>query len=222
MTDAPVTPESPAPVTSASTVDFNAYLSVLPPEGRELFKKNGVDSFDKQVKWVANLNSAIGKKGLIRPDEKATDEEKRSYRDSLLKEMGRPDDGKYEFELPEGSKDEYYSDDFLNGLALVAYENGMSKDGFQKLLAAIATPFNGLVSQWETQLGDLKKKIGSEDRMDDGANNNKVTVTREQVREEARAKAIEAEALFRQGNYNAATRLKSEATELYNRMGNMV
>lgn len=218
MTDALVTSDSPAPEAPASTVDFNAYLSALPPEGQELFKKNGVDSFDKQVKWVSNLNSAIGKKGLIKPDEKAGDDEKKAYRDALLKEMGRPDDGKYEFELPDGSNEQYYTDDFLNGLALVAYENGMSKEGFQKLLGAIATPFNQVVGEWEKKLSEIKAKIGEEDKLDDGVNNNKVVQTKEQIHEEARQKLIEANELFRKGNYAAANRLKTEANELYNRM----
>lgn len=219
MTDE--TTETTADAPAAPSIDFNTYMGSLPSEAQEMYKKNGVDSFDKQTKWVAGLNTALGKKGLVRPSDDATEEAKTAYKDAILKEMGRPDDGKYEFDLPEGSKDEYYSEEFLGGLAKVAYDSGMDQKGFQNLVDAIAKPYNEFMTGLEKQLMEIKAKIGEEDKIDDNADNVEVKLSKEQVHEQARQKLIEANDLHRKGNYNQAIKLKNEAQELYNQVASM-
>lgn len=207
------------PASSASTspaLDFNTYLSALPETDREIFTKNGVDSFEKQISWVKGLNEIKGKKGLLKPAETATEAEKKAYQDALYKELGRPDDGKYDYELPEGSDDSFYSDEVINKLATVAFDNGMSAEGFQKLINTIAEPYNAMIKDWGVQVTKLKEKLG-EDKIDDDSTNGSA-VTKDSIHDEARTKRIEAEALHRKGDYKAATRLKAEADALYARL----
>ncbi len=211
MTD---TPES-APSSAAPSLDFNTYISALPDTHKELLTKNGVNSFEAQEKWISNLNSAIGKKGIIPPDEKASDEEKAAYREKLYTELGRPQDGTYEFTLPEGSKSEYYTDEFMNGLADVAFKSGMSAEGYQQLVNFIGTGFNSVLAEWEKTIGEINKKLG-EDKMDDSSNTS--TQSKDDMHQEARKKMIEANNLYRKGDFKGAALLKKQADDLYSRL----
>jgi hypothetical protein len=208
------TPETSAtaPATETPALDFNTYVTALPETHRDLLKKNGVDSFEKQEKWVSGLNSLIGKKGIIPPDESASDEDKAKYRDTLMKELGRPDAGEYEFVLPEGSKGDYYTDDFMNGLADIAYKSGMSNQAFQDVVNYIASSFNNVVGEWDKTISEINKKLG-EDKIAD--NSTASTSSKADIHQEAKAKRIQAEELYRKGDFKGAQMLKSQADELY-------
>lgn len=202
--------------TEPTGLEFSSYLEALPEGDRELYTKNGVDSFEKQTKWVKNLESALGKKGIIPPGENATDEEKAAFRDQVYGQLGRPEDGAYDFDLPEGSNQEAYSDEFLNELAGVAYENGMTTEGFQKLINTIAGAYNQQLAEWQKYVEDVNAKLG-EDKMDDSSDNS-VRPDPDSIHDEAKTKLFEANNLFREGKYKEAERMRAEANELYNKL----
>jgi hypothetical protein len=212
MTDTPAPDAAPA---AAPSLDFNTYVSALPDTHKELLTKNGVDSFEKQEKWISGLNTLIGKKGILPPDENAPDEDKQKYRETLMKELGRPDTGEYEFALPEGSNNEYYTDDFMNGLADIAYKNGMSQQGYQDVVNYLASGFNGVLTQWEKTIGEINSKLG-EDKMSDNAETK--TNHKAEVHQAAKAKMIEANDLYRKGDYKGAQLMKQQADELYSKL----
>ncbi len=97
-------------------LSFEQYLDSQPDDYKELLSKNGVDSFEKQSKWVGGLNSLIGKKGIIPPSEGASEDDIAKFKDEVFKHLGRPEAGEYEFDLPEGIAEEYVSQDFLDEL----------------------------------------------------------------------------------------------------------
>jgi hypothetical protein len=174
-----------------------------------------VDSFEKQTKWVTGLNEIRGKKGIIPPGKDAKPEDIKSFADQVYDLLGRPKEGKYNFTLPEGSKDEAYSDEFMNGLADIAFESGMSEQGFQKLVDKIATSYNEQLAEWSKFVEETKKKLG-EDRMEDKGDAS--LKTKADLHDEAKAKRIEAENLYRKGDYKGAERLKQESDDLYSRL----
>jgi hypothetical protein len=196
-------------------IDFNTYVSALPETHKELLTKNRVDSFEAQEKWISNLNSLVGKRGIVAPDENATDEDRQKYRETLMKELGRPDTGEYEFVLPEGSNGEYYTDDFMNGLADVAFKNGMSQEGYQDVVNYVATGFNEVLKQWEKTIEGINKKLG-EDKISDAGDNKQSN--KADIHQAAKAKLIEANELYRSGDYKGASLLKQQADELYSKL----
>lgn len=204
----------------STSIEFDKYMDSLSDSHKELLSKNNVDSFDAQEKWISGLNSAIGKKGILPPSEDATDEEKAKFKEDIYDQLGRPKDGSYDFDLPEGSKDEYYTDDFLNGLAQVAHKYGMNQEGFQEMMSHIGQTFNSVVKEWEGQVSSIKEKLG-EDKLDDSGAINKPVYSKATLHEQARTKAIEAQQQYLDGNYSVAEQLKREANELYNKYGQL-
>ncbi|MCG8394201.1 MAG: hypothetical protein MI745_14075 [Pseudomonadales bacterium] len=203
--------------TGTLNVDENAFDKFL--DGRsdsykEMLQKNNVDSFEKHEKWVEGLNSLIGKKGLIDPGEGATEEAKEEYREKLLDAIGRPEDGKYEFDLPDGSKDDYYTDDFLDAIAGVAHKYGMSSEGFQELINTIAMPFNELMGEWERQIGDIEKRVAAATQPD-GVSDAPSPAESVNMAEKAREMAAEARRLHSAGQYKQAQAKHAEAQRLY-------
>ena len=61
--------ENVATPEAVPALKFEDYMSALPDEAREMYTKNGVDSFDKQTSWVNGLNELRGKKSLTPPGE---------------------------------------------------------------------------------------------------------------------------------------------------------
>lgn len=148
---------------SPSPVDFSSYLNSLPDGDRELLQKNGVDSFEKQSKWINGLNTVLGKKGLVAPGEDATEEEISAYKQSLYKEIGVPEDGEYEFTLPEGTQEEYVSQEFLDELAGVAQEKGINNEAFQAVIDKIYSAYNEMISgalESQPNIDSLKSEWG--------------------------------------------------------------
>jgi hypothetical protein len=199
-------------------LEFNTYMESLSDAHKELLSKNNVDSFEAQEKWTSGLNSALGKKAPLRPEEGAPEAEVKAYQDALKNELGRPDDGKYEFDLSEGSKEEYYSDEFFNGLAGIAFDAGMSAEGYQKLVDHLSTNFNTVIEGFEGQFAELKEKLG-EDTMDDSAGSAD-SMSRDSIHDAAKTKSDEATAAFNRQDYKEADRLHKEARDLYARMEN--
>lgn len=199
-------------------VTFEQYLSVLSEEDRGLLEKNGVDSFEKQVKWINGLNSLVGKKGLVKPADDASDEDKAKYKESLLNELGRPENGEYNFEVPETVPDEYVSDEFLNGLAKIGYENGMSTEAFQSMIDYIYDAYGETVNAIE----DIKKQIeeqAKEGNLDDAGSQGDNSA--ESVRERAKSLAIEANQEHKKGNFAQAKKLQAESADLYARLASL-
>lgn len=215
-TEAQATPEAGGTEAATSEVNFDSYINTLPEGDRELLTKNGVDSFEKQGKFINHLNTQLGKKGLIPPADDASDEDKQKFKDDVYNTLGRPEDGVYDFDLPEGSNDKYYTDEFLNGLAGVAFDSGVSAEGFQKLVDFMGTNFNEVVKEFENKFSEISKKLG-EDKVDDGANATS-TVSKDSVRDQARVKKTEARTLHKQGKFAEAKRMDKEANELYTKL----
>lgn len=130
--------ETPPAEVKTEGVKFDDYLKTLSPADQDLLKKNGVDSYEKQFKWVNNLNSMLGKKGLVKPGEDATQEEKDAYTKALHKELGAPENGEYEFDVPKYNgkpvPDEMIDQGFVDGLAGIASKHGLSQQGYQEMV----------------------------------------------------------------------------------------
>lgn len=209
---------SPTPTAEESTeaqgLDFKTYSEGLSESHRKLLTKNGVDSFEAQEKWISNLNSMVGKKGLVAPDENASDEDKAAYREQLLNQLGRPEDGGYNFELPEGAREEVFQQEVVDKLATFAHKHGLNEQGFQEAVNLLNEFMTPLLGEWEKTIGDINARLG-EDKMDDKANSTN-TVNRENLREQGRMKMAEAAELWNNGDFKKAEQLQNEAKELYN------
>lgn len=203
---------APAP-SGASSLEFKQYLQALPEPDRELYTKNGVDSFEKQTQWVRNMEGLIGKKGIIPPGENAKPEEKAKFAEQVYDILGRPKDGKYEYELPEGSDEKAYSDEFFGSLATVAHKYGMSNEGFNELVKTIAGAYNQQLSEWRTLYGELQEKL-KPDTMNDLA-----LPTTSQTHEDMHAEAVRtlnrAAEEFSKGNRKVAEELQAKARNMY-------
>jgi hypothetical protein len=68
-------------------------------------------------------------------------------------------------------------------------------------------------------VSEIKKKLG-EDTLDDNGGS-KQTLSKDSLREQARAKSLEADELYKSGRYKEADRIKTEARELYSKYGQM-
>jgi hypothetical protein len=123
--------------TTVPSIDFDTYLQAVPADLKELCIKNGVKDFDSQSKWVSNLNSLIGKKGLIKPAEDASEEDKKAYLNAIYKDLGVPETGEYEYGLPESIDAEKIDSAFIDDLASIAHENGVSNNAFNALINKI-------------------------------------------------------------------------------------
>lgn len=200
-------------------LDFKTYAEGLSEAHRELLTKNGVDSFEAQEKWISNLNSMVGKKGLVAPDENASDEDKAAYREQLLDRLGRPEDGGYNFDLPEGAREEVFADETVNKLATFAHKHGLNEEGFQEAVNLLNELMTPLLGEWEKTIGEINKRLG-EDTMNDNASSTN-TVSRDTLREQGRAKMAEASKLWSAGDFKGAEKLQSEAKELYNQYASM-
>jgi len=150
-TPLPVTPEPPA-------------APVVPPTWRdgftndeyktsETFKKyKGLDDMGKAH---LELNSMIGKKGVILPNENDANDMERYY-----KQLGRPDEST-KYENPEIQIEEefkkFFSEDKLNSFKDIAFKNGLTQ-----------TQYEGLVKEYtESQLADIKEVVHSENKVRD-------------------------------------------------------
>lgn len=207
------------PATETPSLDFKSYSESLSEPHRELLTKNGVDSFEAQEKWISNLNSMVGKKGLIAPDENATPEERQAYRDQLLNQLGRPEDGGYNFDLPEGAKEEIYSDEVVNKLATFAHKHGLNEEGYQEAINMLNEFMTPLLTEWEGTIQKINERLG-EDKMDDKASSTG-TVNRDTLREQGRMKMAEASRLWNDGAFKEAEQLQKEAKELYSQYASM-
>lgn len=211
--------EQEAPQTSEegnTSTPFDNYFNQLSPESQELFKKNGVDSFEKQEKWVSGLNSLIGKKGLINPGENASEEQKAEYKNTILNELGRPENGEYKFDVSEKIPEQHINQEFLDGLAKLGYESGLNNEGFQNLINHIYSGYEKTVSYINDLEGKIKE-MGSEGTLDDRGSVNPA-VTKATVHEQAKDMSIKAREAFNKGDFKTATNLQEQAKEMYNKL----
>lgn len=209
----------------AEALQFETYVNALSEADRELLAKNNIDSFEAQSKWVNGLNNVLGKKGLINPGEDASDAQKTEYRDSLLNELGRPSDGNYEFDMPDGVKQEWVNDDFTQKLADTAYANGMNPEAFQQLINDIYSVYGAERAQieekfaeYEAEIAELKKGLGQDD-MDDSAN--AAPANADSLKEQALQARVEAMELRGKGDHKGAAKAQAKANELTTRLASM-
>lgn len=157
----PQTTEEPA----AEPIKFETFLTSAPKELGELLTKNGVKDFETLNKSYSGLNSLIGKKGLIKPAEGASEAEIAAYQEKLYAEIGVPADGKYEYKIPETIPEDAVSQEFLDSFAATAKEVGVSKDKFQKLIDVVYDAYGKtLVAPQDGQvtIEQLKKEWGKD------------------------------------------------------------
>ena len=157
-----VDPNTGAASDTNNTPAFNNFVTSAPKELQELFSKNGVKDFETLNKSYSGLNSMLGKKGLVKPAEGASEEEIKTYNEKLYNEyLGVPTDGKYEFKIPDNIPQEVVSEEFLNDLQVKAKEVGVSKDKFQDLVDVIYAHYGkSLENAVGPTLSDLQKEWG--------------------------------------------------------------
>jgi hypothetical protein len=122
---------------AAPSIKYEDFISAVPPQLKELYEKNGVKDFDSLAKDYQGFVQLKGKKGLVKPSEDAPEEQKQAYQKELYKEFGVPENGEYEYELPESFKEEWVDKEFLDNLAGLAAENGIGAKAFQELITNI-------------------------------------------------------------------------------------
>jgi hypothetical protein len=144
------------------SIKFEDFTKVIPQELKSLYEKNGVKDFDSLKKDYEGFNSLKGKKGLVKPAENAPEDVKQAYQKQLFQELGVPEDGAYEYELPEIVKEEWVDQGFLDELAAVAADNGINKKAFQEVINKVYGKFGEMVSKaMESQSQEgLKKEWG--------------------------------------------------------------
>jgi len=108
-----------------------AFSTVIPETYRdkEWVKQNAKDP-ETFFKFVDNLNTVVGKKGVIIPGEKATPEEIGAFR-SALGVPGKPEE--YEFETPQEMKDAKRVPETDIAIKKLMHEAGIPKDSAKKL-----------------------------------------------------------------------------------------
>lgn len=152
---------------TAPQIDFSAIMSAIPEEYRSVLEKNGVKDLETLGKSYKGLVHLKGQKGLIPPRENATDEEKTAFKSELHKLIGVPDAEKgYEYTLSENIKADYVNDDFVNELANIAYENGVSNTAFEKIVNTMYEAYTQEKDEMLAEIESLKAKLGQEGSME--------------------------------------------------------
>ena len=211
VTDNSITATAQITETETPSFDFDNFLNAVPETDREVLTKNGVKDIDTLTKSYKGLLEMKGKKGLIEPSEDASDEEKTAFKESLLDKLGRPENGEYQFDIPDTVADEYVSDDFLNDLAETAYKNGMSQDGFNELINKMYSAYGKHIegiNQWKAE---IESKI-KPDTLNDTSETSQVT--KSDFAQQAKDKQKEAMDARANNDYATASKLQREAQEL--------
>lgn len=147
----------PASGTSAGT-DWRTGLSAEFKDNQLL---GNFKSLDSMVKSYLHQNQLVGKKGVIVPGEKASDEERAAFWDQI----GRPALDKYDINKPEGAD---IPDEVLTMLKAEAFKIGVLPKQAEALLKwnhdlntqSEAQVAKELADEAATQLSDLKKEWG--------------------------------------------------------------
>jgi hypothetical protein len=144
------------------TIKFEDFTKVIPQELKSLYEKNGVKDFETLKKDYEGFNILKGKKGLVKPDDNAPEELKQAYQKQLFQELGVPENGEYEYELPEIVKEEWVDQTFLDELAAVAADNGINKKAFQEVINKVYSKYGEMVNEAMKGLSQdgLKKEWG--------------------------------------------------------------
>jgi hypothetical protein len=112
-----------------------------------------VDSIETLAKSYAHAQSAIGKKGLIPPTDKSTDEEWGKF----FKDLGQPELDKFDVKLP---KDAKVNDDFMKKFKETAHGTGLLPKQAQKLVEWYLGEEAGTVKRnQEAQVQKVKDNI---------------------------------------------------------------
>ena len=194
-------------------ITFDNILSKFSEDGQSTLTKNGVKDFDTLEKSYKGLLELKGKKGIIEPSENASDEEKSVFRESLLDKLGRPEEGKYDFEVKEEIADEYITDDFVGELASLAHKNGINNEGFQSILDHIYGNYAKVVNDFEAFKSTVQDKLG-EGSLDDSTK----AVKSIDFDAEGTKKLQESIEARRKGDFVSASKLQVEAQEIFAKM----
>lgn len=154
---------------NTSEISFEQILSKFSEEGKNTLTKNGVNNFESLEKSYKGLLELKGKKGIIEPSESASEEEKQAFRETLLDKLGRPQDANYDFKVKQEIADEYITNEFSDGLAELAYKNGMSNESFSELMDYIYDNYASVVNKFEEFKTAVQFKLG-EGNLDDKTN----------------------------------------------------
>lgn len=168
------------------SVDFESFKSALPETTQGLLDKAGVKDFDSFSKDYETLTGLIGKKGLMRPEEGADEETINKYTQQVFKEMGIPDDGVYNFDVPEQLQSGDISQELLNDLATIGVQKGITPGAFQGVVDSLAKTMDMVKAKSAESFGTedaLKKEWGESYQ----ANNDKVEAFIEKVSPEAKS-----------------------------------
>ena len=128
------TPAGAADTTSTNTLtgefNFRDHLSDGYKDKFTEFK-----SVDDVMKGYDGLVQKLGTNPIVRPGENASDEDRAAYRETLYKELGRPDsvDG-YEISLGENVPDGFLDENLLGEIKSIAHREGVSAQGLEALV----------------------------------------------------------------------------------------
>ena len=161
-----MTEETTITTTETPAISFDDFKSALPETLSESFNKNGVKDFESLDKHYNNLNSLIGKKGLIKQDEGAAPEVIAEYNKKLFAELGVPEDGVYNVPTPEGwGEDNGITQEILDGLATMGVEKGLTPAAYEGVLGLMNETAGKLKAQSAEMFGteeSLNKEWGNE------------------------------------------------------------
>jgi hypothetical protein len=146
-------------VKEISSDSFNDYFNTIPDDKKEVLSKNGVKDTETLIKSYEGLLSLKGKKGILAPAETASDAEKTEYKSYLHKAIGVPENGEYNFDIPDGVNESTIKDDFVNKLANVSYENGISKNAFQQIINTIYPAYQEQINNYEITINEYKQRL---------------------------------------------------------------
>ena len=193
-------------------------------EFKELFENKKITDEQSLGKWALNANSLLGKKGIIPPSEEATDEERAEFNNQINQLRGVPENGEYEFDIPEGIPDEVIDNEsgqaFRDDLAGLAQEYGMSPEGFQKLIDLIYGAYGQEFAANQQVINELRGKLGENIKMDDaGRSNEQASLNR--LKEEASELTKQVADAYGRGNHSDYKLLNQKRQEVYKRLADL-
>lgn len=119
-------------VDAVSNVVTQDFKSMFSDEFRPVIEKYKTP--DELANGLKHLQSKIGEAPISRPKQNATPEEHQAFKDSLYKELGRPDDfSGYDIKLQEGFE-KAIDTDVLEALKPIFHKNGLSAEGANELV----------------------------------------------------------------------------------------
>lgn len=169
-TDAPASTETTTQPTAlestGSEFNFRDHLSDNYKEKYTEFK-----DIDGLMKGYDNLAQKLGTNPIVKPNENATDEEKFAYKETLFKELGRPEtaDG-YEISFGDDMPEGFINDEHMQKIQGIAHREGVSQQALDAIVKEHTSfqlsQLNELQNQNQQSIEqgtqELKQKWGNE------------------------------------------------------------